>query len=101
VITEPGATPRNRPSSRAIMPSIVSAIRVTPVILVSALVYCAGSSTKSNTSCAVTPVMNSLPSPRIMFASAALSFAGAQCKACAARPARLAPGAVAGVVDDS
>src|SRR6266403_843941 len=63
-MTEPGKRPRNRPSSRATIPSSVSASLVTHTILVSALVYWAGSSTKSNTSCGVTPGTNTTASPR-------------------------------------
>src|SRR5438552_16903528 len=63
-MTEPGKRPRNRPSSRATIPSSVSASLVTQTILVSALVYWAGSRTKSNTSWGVTPGTNAMASPR-------------------------------------
>src|SRR5665213_1701776 len=66
VTTDPGNRPRNFPSSRANMPSGVSASLVTQTILVSALVYCAGSSTKSNTSSGVTASATVVPSPLIM-----------------------------------
>ena len=66
VITDPGNRPRNLPSSRASMPSGVSASLVTQTILVSAFVYWAGSSTKSNTSSGVTPVATAVPSPLTM-----------------------------------
>src|ERR1039458_3800641 len=47
------------------MPSGRAASFVTQTILVSALVYCAGSSTKSKTSSGVTPFTTAVPSPRI------------------------------------
>src|SRR5437868_4463306 len=65
-MTEPGNLPRKRPSSRAIMPSAVSPSLVTHTILVSAFVYWAGSRTKSNASCGVTPRATAVPSPRII-----------------------------------
>src|SRR5205823_7656903 len=46
------------------MPSGVSPSLVTQIILVSALVYWAGSRTKSKTSSGVTPLMMTVPSPR-------------------------------------
>src|SRR5438270_3573128 len=46
------------------MPSGVSPSLVTQIILVSALVYWAGSRTKSKTSSGVTPLMTTVPSPR-------------------------------------
>ena len=66
VMTDPRNRPRKVPSSRATMPSEVSASLVTQIILVSALVYWAGSSTKSNTSSGVTPLATVVPSPRII-----------------------------------
>ena len=65
VITDPGNRPRNFPSSRATIPSGVSASLVTQTILVSALVYWAGSRTKSKTSSGVTPRTTAVPSPLI------------------------------------
>ena len=78
VTTDPGKRPRNLPSSRAIIPSPVSASFVTHTIFVSAFVYCAGSSTKSNASCADTPATKTVPSPRTMACSLlAVTHAGA------------------------
>src|SRR5262245_3851335 len=48
------------------MPFGISPSFVTHRILVSAFVYCAGSSTKSKTSCGVTPSITSVPSPWTM-----------------------------------
>src|SRR2546429_9292339 len=48
------------------MPSAVSPSLVTHTILVSAFVYWAGSRTKSNASCGVTPRATAVPSPRII-----------------------------------
>ena len=48
------------------MPSGVSASLVTQIILVSALVYCAGSSTKSKAWSGVTPMATVVPSPLTM-----------------------------------
>src|SRR5947208_8089110 len=61
----------NFPSSRATIPSGRSPSFVTRTIFVSASRYCAGSITKSNTSCTVTPGTTAVPSPRIMPASSA------------------------------
>ena len=55
VMTDPWNSPRNLPSSRATIPSGMSASFVTHTILVSAFVYWAGSRTKSKTSSGVTP----------------------------------------------
>src|SRR5579863_6361311 len=68
-MTDPWKSPRKVPSSRATIPSATSASFVTHTILVSALVYWAGSRTKSKTSSGVTPCTTAVPSPRIMGAS--------------------------------
>src|ERR1039457_1003307 len=81
-MTDPGTRPRKRPSSRANIPSGVSANLVSQTTLVSAFVYCSGSSTKSNASWADTPGTNVVPSPRTMTnlpdAGAILARAGAR-----------------------
>src|SRR5215216_690877 len=64
-MTDPRKWPKNFPSSRAIIPSGVSASFVTHTIFVSAFVYCAGSMTKSKTSCGDTPGTKASPAPRI------------------------------------
>ena len=94
--TDPGNRPRNLPSSRAIIPSCVSASFVTHTIFVSAFVYWAGSSTKSNASCAVTPSTKTVPSPWTTLTPRGSSVAGGSFPARSCHDGRRSVEAVAG-----